>query len=404
MMAIVSVYLGRVNYGFRKTDMEENKPPQVLSTSQHKKNGINLPLDLAIDILRRLPAKSLARSRCVSKQWETVIGDYIVKNSIVPRSLAQPPPDARHFIMDILVKNRVHAFSYAYPHQITNENNQFYQEKIFGRSKDTAQFQYLRGLIGFGSPKHGKFTIHNPTTGQCVSLPDVGIPWRFYLFGYDPLRNQYKVACLSMSTIEPEKSCKVFTFGDPAKQWRKCSSGHYSPFEYLACPNEAVCINGKIYYTAMKIDGSVLRRSGSVLISFSVETERFNHVQAPENIFLHRGDVSLVNYQGKLGCIGRNNLNNEDMDVWVMESAEKQEWSKITHGCASRNTDFAVSHPGGEIIIVPDLYCKFASDVYYYSPNNNRRSRLVIQTPTSSQGYFRIWPVAEPVENIMSLL
>ncbi|CAF1701708.1 BnaC03g47290D [Brassica napus] len=240
--------------------MEENKPPQVLSTSQHKKNGINLPLDLAIDILRRLPAKSLARSRCVSKQWETVIGDYIVKNSIVPRSLAQPPPDARHFIMDILVKNRVHAFSYAYPHQITNENNQFYQEKIFGRSKDTAQFQYLRGLIGFGSPKHGKFTIHNPTTGQCVSLPDVGIPWRFYLFGYDPLRNQYKVACLSMSTIEPEKSCKVFTFGDPAKQWRKCSSGHYSPFEYLACPNEAVCINGKIYYTAMKIDGSVLRR------------------------------------------------------------------------------------------------------------------------------------------------
>ncbi|KAL0674873.1 hypothetical protein Bca4012_002854 [Brassica carinata] len=301
--------------------MEENKPPQVLSTSQHKKNGINLPLDLAIDILRRLPAKSLARSRCVSKQWETVIGDYIVKNSIVPRSLAQPPPDARHFIMDILVKNRVHAFSYAYPHQITNENNQFYQEKIFGRSKDTAQFQYLRGLIGFGSPKHGKFTIHNPTTGQCVSLPDVGIPWRFYLFGYDPLRNQYKVACLSMSTIEPEKSCKVFTFGDPAKQWRKCSSGHYSPFEYLACPNEAVCINGKISYTAMKIDGSVLRR-------------------APENIFLHRGDVSLVNYQGKLGCIGRNNLNNEDMDVWVMESAEKQEWSKITHGCASRNTEF----------------------------------------------------------------
>ncbi|KAF2544212.1 hypothetical protein F2Q68_00032913 [Brassica cretica] len=63
--------------------MEENKPPQDLSTSQHKKKGINLPLDLAIDILRRLPAKSLARSRCVSKQWETVIGDYIVKNSIV---------------------------------------------------------------------------------------------------------------------------------------------------------------------------------------------------------------------------------------------------------------------------------------------------------------------------------
>ena len=95
--------------------------------------------------------------------------------------------------------------------------------------------------------------------------------------------------------------------------------------------------------------------------------------------------------------------------MWVMESAEKQEWSKITHMAVlqeipSSMISFAVSHPGGEIIIVPDLYCKFASDVYYYSPNNNRRSRLVIQTPTSSQGYFRIWPVTEPVENIMSLL
>ncbi|KAG2331877.1 hypothetical protein Bca52824_003057 [Brassica carinata] len=383
--------------------MEENKPPQDLSTSQHQKHGINFPLDLAIDILRRLPGKSLARSRCVSKQWETAIGDYIVKNSIVSRSLAQPPPDARHFIMDIRVKDRVHVFSYAYPHQITNENNQFYQEKIFGKSKDKAQFQYVRGLIGFGSPKHGKFTLHNPTTGQSVSLPDAGIPWRFYLFGYDPLRNQYKVACLTMSTIEPEKSCKVFTFGDPEKRWRKCSSGHHSPFEYLVCPSEPVCINGKIYYTAMEINGS------GVIISFSVESERFNHVQAPEKICLHRGDVSLVNYQGKLGCIGRNDLNSEDIDVWVMENPEKQEWSKITHmavlqGIPSSMISFAVTHPGGEIIIVPELYCEFASDVFYYNPNNNRRRRFVIQTPTSTQSYFRIWPVTDHVENIMSLL
>ncbi|KAL0680212.1 hypothetical protein Bca4012_008193 [Brassica carinata] len=311
-------------------------------------DGINIPLDLIVEILQRLPAKYLARTRCVSKQWRTIIDDYIVKNAVVTRSLSQPSPDAPQFILDTLLDCGV-VFSYTYSRQIRSERNQIV-EKMFAMTATAREFQYVRGLIGFWSCTRGQFTLHNPTTRRSVPLPDTGIPpRRFYLFGYDPLRNQYKVACIARPTSEPEQSCKVFTLGDLGKEWRniKCCIERHSPF------GTAVCIGGTIYYTA------TAENQRNVIISFNVVSEMFSHVfQVPEKL----------------------NGSNEDMDVWVMENAEKQEWSKTTHmavlqGIPSSMCRFGVTHPGGEI-----------------SP------RL------GGTDLVRIWPVTDPVENIMSLM
>ncbi|CAH8268845.1 unnamed protein product [Arabidopsis lyrata] len=62
---------------------------------------IDIPLDLTVEILKKLPAKSLVRFQCVSKLWSSIISsrrDFI--ESIVTRSLTQPPRDA-HFIFDV---------------------------------------------------------------------------------------------------------------------------------------------------------------------------------------------------------------------------------------------------------------------------------------------------------------
>lgn len=79
-----------------------------------------------------------------------------------------------------------------------------------------------------------------------------------------------------------------------------------------------------------------------------------------------------------------------------------------TRGCASRNTKsmcrFVVSHPGGQIVIVPHFYNYLGSDGYYYNPNKNSRTSFVIQSPRLVGDLLRIWPVTDPVENIMSLM
>lgn len=188
--------------------------------------------------------------------------------------------------------------------------------------------------------------------------------------------------------------CQVFTLGDPKKEWRniQCGIGRHFPF------GNAVCINGEIYYKARTVNKSY------VLASFDVWSQKFNHVQNP----VQSRDSTLLNYQWKLACICHN------VDLWVMENAEKQEWLNITFFYLlqglSRWIRFAdVTNPGGEIVIVDQNFLnKLEPNVYYYDPKRRIRRRVDIET-TKSLGrirpsdYVAIWAVTDHVENIMCL-
>ncbi|CAH8341862.1 unnamed protein product [Eruca vesicaria subsp. sativa] len=385
---------------------------------------INIPLDLIVEILKKLPTKSLARFRCVSYQWESIINNYIVIDSIVTRRSNKPPRDPHFFFQKLLNEpSQRGLYRRSFPthkpfsilsytclyHQVTDEE-QLYHEEIIGKGQDYVRgFQHVRGLIGFSCSRNVQFTIYNPTTRQSLLLPATRLPGTLvYLFGYDPFKKQYKV--LSLTKNRSELSCKIFVLGDVSNEWWdiKCSIGSHSPLA------EAVCMNGKIYYKARKTNWT------RVLVSFDVRHEMFNHVQTPEDLSLsdYHGDFSiLVNYHGKLGCVCRNKfgLNTVDMDVWVMQDAEKQEWSKITfldmlHGLPILNIRFAgVTNPGGEIVLVHEDYLsEFALDVYYYDPKQNGLRRVEIQTTTSlyrvrPSNRVTIWAVTDHVENIMRL-
>ncbi|KAG7535140.1 F-box associated interaction domain [Arabidopsis thaliana x Arabidopsis arenosa] len=80
-----------------------------------------------------------------------------------------------------------------------------------------------------------------------------------------------------------------------------------------------VCINGAIYYRATKDHGSTF-----FFVSFDVRSEKFNHVKAPKTL-IDCKDSTLINYQGKLGFVSYE----KSVEIWVMEDAKKQEWSKV---------------------------------------------------------------------------
>ncbi|KAL1222234.1 putative F-box protein [Cardamine amara subsp. amara] len=333
-----------------------------------------------------------------------MIKDFIVINSIVNRSLNQPPSRYPHFIFDWRSCNPKlsSVFSYAYPHRVTNQE-QLYHGEIFGKLNGwNTRLQYVRGLIGFWSLDYVAFTIYNPTTKQSISLPiHTHLPRSRYLFGYDPLKNQYKVLCLTTKIYHPERllCCKVFTLGDPKNEWTniECGIGLHYPY------GNAVCINGKIYYKARTVNRSY------VLVCFDVWSQKFNHVQSPPDklVRIKSEDSTLLNYQGKLACICGNN---NDVDLWVMENTEKQEWFKITFfgllQGLTRWIRFAdVTNPGGEIVIINERNLE-SNIVYYYDPKRNIRRRFDMETTTSSErirhsDHVAIWAVTDHVENIM---
>ncbi|EFH54351.1 hypothetical protein ARALYDRAFT_324165 [Arabidopsis lyrata subsp. lyrata] len=124
----------------REEKSDETSPsPTQLGHGGISTRDINIPIDLTVEILKKLPAKSLVKFQCVSKQWSAIISrrrDFI--DSIVTRSLTQPPP-------------------------IYNPTTR--------RS--------------FHLPK----SIKTSSTGTCF-------------FGYDPLENQYKILFLPLYYLE----------------------------------------------------------------------------------------------------------------------------------------------------------------------------------------------------------
>lgn len=66
-----------------KQEEEEVKRRRVCSSS-------SLPLDLTLEILLRLPAKSVVRSRCVSKLWSSLTTLPCFINSFAARSWQSP--------------------------------------------------------------------------------------------------------------------------------------------------------------------------------------------------------------------------------------------------------------------------------------------------------------------------
>ncbi|WZY79646.1 hypothetical protein YC2023_026030 [Brassica napus] len=128
-------------------------------------------------------------------------------------------------------------------------------------------------------------------------------------FGYDPVENQYKVFCMIRARASQtfEESYKVFTLGDPKKQWRIIQG-----FETFLSPTMTtrVCINGKIYFRAsVGRYGNIPKPNDSqnMLLSFDVRSERFYHAELPDQ----SRSLTLVNYKGMfdLGKIMPRNKN-----------------------------------------------------------------------------------------------
>ncbi|CDY68536.1 BnaCnng59440D [Brassica napus] len=302
---------------------------RLLPTEQRPSGSVNVPLDLVVEILKKLPAKSLVRFRCVSKQWSSIISsrrDFL--DSIVTRSLAQP--QRMHFIFHHCTSKPFFIFTSTY-HKMADNQSIFIPALT---SSCIYKYQPLMQLYQYT-----------------------------YFFGYDHLENQYKV--LGLPHQDMERACLVFTLTVPTatKSWRYVESiglGHHYPI------NHDICINGVIYYQAStKEYGSTY-----VLMSFDVRFEKFNQVNAPTN-----HPSSLINYQGKLGIM----CCKKGVEIWVMEHTDEktQEWSKIffyEEMVSFKDWFSSGVTRGGEIVSVhirPVHHNRDALCVSYYDPERN---------------------------------
>ncbi|KAF8062158.1 hypothetical protein N665_1200s0003 [Sinapis alba] len=305
--------------------MELNEKMKKRKTD-YEKTTQTIPTDLIIEILSRLPEKSVARFSCVSKLCLSITSDPSFPR---PRLLLCFQKDADLFVSSIPPttqnSNRSYSSSLSFDlHHTMKPQLNFDQYYTSTES--------VHGLVCFVSKEP---TVWNPSTRQFLTLPTIPRPCKDWnkvklFLGYDPIERKHKVVCIPRKRI-----CyvfRVFTLGSAQESWRTVKTNHKHRF--------LTWIRGEY-----------------VVMSFDVRYEKFNMIKRPSGF---RGDL-LITYKGRLACF-------KDYDdhrrFWILEDAQKRTWSSQDFlspfgDCnLSKDTDLNLrgSTHAGELIYVPDEF------------------------------------------------
>ncbi|KAJ4890125.1 putative F-box protein [Raphanus sativus] len=291
----------------------DSKPPVTVDLPE-------LPEDVLMQILARLPAKLLMQFKCVSRLWYSIISSRYFANLF--RKVASPLRERRLFMY--LVDKNGHGDYALLSKLIKNlKANTFQlQEYVTIPGMGGCLVNVLEGLMCCRIGRSVR--ICNLTTKQHVELPIVvsnisgdnsSNMWNH--FGYDPIQEEYKVISLTWEMAQERvvrSEYHVLVLG-PGASWRRITQS--VPPHHHPC-SQGVSMDGVLYYGALTGDNTFL------VVSFNMSSEKFNLIKLP----LHAAGTNLMNYGGKLAvfdCSPAHLASDRSLDLWVLE--DESQWS-----------------------------------------------------------------------------
>ncbi|EOA14401.1 hypothetical protein CARUB_v10027601mg [Capsella rubella] len=285
------------------------------------------PEEIFFEILLRLPVETLAIFLCVSKLWLSIIRSRHFINAYQSRCSTRRQSRVMFALQDQFATFRWHFLSISQPSFVINAPCSV---------DNTSYTPYcVHGLICI--EYMDQLWICNPALGKGVLLPQGPQsssykPFRTWYMGYDPISCQYKILFFSKKRLRCRYKVQVFTLGGGQGSWKMIEVGNvHSPV------TRGVCIDGIVYYGA----GTA---HGPRLVRFYVATEKFDDfIEFPVEASIVY-DMLFANYQGKLALVAKRNISK--YDIWVLEDAKKQEWSKVSININREMCSYNLIWPG----------------------------------------------------------
>ncbi|XP_019089287.1 PREDICTED: putative F-box protein At1g70960 [Camelina sativa] len=279
-----------------------------------------LPLEIQTEILSRLPLKTLAKCICTSKKWASLIRTKEFTNLFLSRSTTKPRLLFAVY-QDQITKSEV-LFQSVYQDEEPLLSSGL-QQVLLSPDPGYVASSPVRGLICLRLKT--KFMIFNPGTNKGQDLTEIPVPKEstplMFFFGYDELKDVYKVLCIAEVTKEEQH---IFTIGTNEADWRRITCEHqHSPTPTA----QGLCKEGVLYYRARSSTGRGL------VMMFNMRSEGFSVTELPEDMNIENGwDVShcrgdlgweLVNYNGDLALVDDSQFSREVVYEW--------NWKKVFH-------------------------------------------------------------------------
>ncbi|OMO52198.1 hypothetical protein COLO4_37361 [Corchorus olitorius] len=348
--------------------------------------------DLLIEILVRLPLKSLGRFKSVSKVWNSVISDPNFSRRLVPNisgliiqklpTLDYPEPEYQLIPLTGLTDNKA-SFSFNLP-------------------PGFEIVQSCHGLLILCHNDDSSYYIYNPTTKQKVSLPpnlDTRNSESNYLnLAFDPTKSpHYKVVCvrrvadgdLKFSDTWDSKYVKrqIEIYSSQTRSWRL--SGNAFTAHSNTIFREGVFCNGAIHW---------INYGDHSILYFNIDDEKLGQLPLPKlppNIRSGYGTkymTYLMECRGHLHHIGTC-LPPTELKVQEMES-DYSGWIVKYH------VDL-----NPLIVAFPETQQRYLSLLFVVREANDEDSYMVLQIPGKAirlnlkDGHFNKICVLEPVVN-----
>ncbi|XP_047326014.1 F-box protein At3g07870-like [Impatiens glandulifera] len=286
-----------------------------------------VPNNILVDILSRLPIKSVIQCRCVCKSFLSAISQ---DPEFPPLHLSRSPPEL------ILCPITEHLFLVDYDN---NNNDRYHQLNLiqFDGSCPLVPVNSTRGLLCFDLPFSSKsLFVFNPLTHEYIIIPppmdliDVKKSYTVHFgFGYSPMTDKYKAIAM-VQYRESDNStttiAAVYTAGSPStSSWGIIEE--YPP-EVVFDRSFPIYLNGYLHWI-------VKMNSVDCVLSFDFDTEDFGLIAMPpgpfRNIVQQNQHETLVAnlfvFEGQLSICML--INRKRVEVWVVkEYGISTSWSK----------------------------------------------------------------------------
>jgi F-box interacting protein len=300
-----------------------------------------LPDDPLVEILSRVPFKSICRFKCVSKTWRDLIADPLHRRKL-PQTL-EGFHCLDHVFIDLMGRS-------APP---VDPSFSFLREEPPGMK----HIRILHSCNGLLLLKHGArwyadrlgYVVCNPTTEEWVAVPSCGWweesvgenahlisdPEVFLIF--DPTVSSHFRLLEFIQSIRSPYELVLRTYSSETGLWtnrsderRRLVEAHESlqssSIWFVSSPSGSAFVNGMLHYV---IDHYQKRQRLIVAADWEGKTRRV--MSLPLN---HGSQVEFVGQsQGRLYCIMEEEIEDKParITIWVLEDYDKEEWVMKHH-------------------------------------------------------------------------
>ncbi|KAK4592968.1 hypothetical protein RGQ29_017203 [Quercus rubra] len=320
----------------------------------------DLPHDIVLNILTRLPAKSVIRFRCVCKTWDSSITTpYFISTHLNNLAHDHDNGDGDGYIIHMPWRTR----------DTVNSSNRPVCTVAFDRTFD----RISEVEIPFDFPS-GRALIVGSCNGtrKFKRLPDSCLGKLGFVklgFAYHSENNDYKVLRISSyPTVRPPMPDEIEVYSLSSDSWRRVGMSlraNVNNSFFFPAP----LVSGAWHWISRVVEGEEERKV-ELIMSFDVNSEEFRMLRMPDGVMsIVRFQTRLASFKGKLAILtcGQSEQHGGCLcSIWVMrEYGVLESWNKL----------FVVPFERLALCIGFTMY---GSLLLRCSPSNNQAEKFVL--------------------------